>query len=57
MLKTLRDFRAKIAEINGRYREPRIGMSLPVRASLLALRVYLVVLVGLLLYKFVTTVS
>jgi hypothetical protein len=57
MLATLREFRAKIAEINARYREPRIAMSLPVRVSLLALRIYLVVLVGLLLYKFVATVS
>ena len=57
MLATLREFRAKIAEINARYREPRIAMSLPVRVALLALRVYLVVLVGLLLYKFVLTVS
>ena len=39
MLATLREFRAKIAEINARYREPRIAMSLPVRVSLLSIPV------------------
>ncbi len=43
----------KVAEINARYRQPRIEMSLAVRMSLLALRLYLVLLVGLSAYKFV----
>jgi hypothetical protein len=44
---------AKIHEINAKYRTPRIKMSKPVRVSLFCLRVYLLLLVGLLLYKFV----
>jgi len=43
----------KIGEINRRYREPRIKMSLGVRASLLILRIYLLFLVGIMFYKFV----
>ena len=57
MRDSLRGLAAKIAEINARYREPRIVMSLGVRASLMALRLYLVLLVGLLVYKFVSLVS
>jgi len=53
MLTSLRQFGEKISEINTRYRTPRIAMSLGVRTSLLALRLYLVFLVALLLYKFV----
>ncbi len=47
----------KVLEINRRYRQPRIEMSLAVRVSLLALRVYLVVLVCLSAYKFVLLVA
>ena len=43
----------KIGEINQRYREPRIEMSLGVKASLLFLRAYLLVLVCLMVYKFI----
>lgn len=43
----------KVGEINRRYREPRIEMSLGVRASLLILRIYLLFLVGIMFYKFV----
>jgi len=42
----------KIGEINRRYREPRVEMSFAVRASLVVLRVYLLVLVSLMVYKF-----
>ncbi len=47
----------KIREINHRYSEPHIEMSRGVRISLLALRIYLVVLVGLIVYKFVMIVN
>ena len=47
----------KIRDINRKYATPRITMSLPVRLALLALRVYLLVLVGLLAYKFIVTLS
>ena len=52
-----RNFIAKIKEINFRYREPRIEMSVAVRLSLIALRLYLFVLVGLMVYKFVLLVT
>ena len=47
---------AKIREINARYHEPRIEMSGAVRISLMALRVYLLLLVGLMVYKFIAIV-
>ena len=47
----------KIHEINRRYATPRIKMSTAVRASLLTLRIYLIVLVGLLVYKFITVLT
>ncbi len=43
----------KIREINERYRTPHIEMSPSVRIALIALRVYLLFLVGLMIYKFV----
>ena len=43
----------KIREINHRYSKPHIEMSRGVRLSLMALRVYLLLLVGLIVYKFV----
>ena len=43
----------KIREINQRYSKPQIEMSRAVRISLMALRVYLLLLVSLILYKFV----
>jgi hypothetical protein len=45
---------AKIREINQKYAKPNVEMSGWVKASLLFLRVYLILLVGLLLYKFIT---
>ena len=47
----------KIREINRRYSRPRISMSTAVRISLLILRIYLFVLVGLLVYKFITILT
>jgi hypothetical protein len=47
----------KFRAINARYRKPRIGMSPLVRTSLMVLRVYLLVLVALMLYKFVLLVG
>jgi hypothetical protein len=56
-MKAFRSFVAKIREINSRYSEPRIEMSAAVRLSLMALRLYLFALVGLMVYKFVLLVS
>ncbi len=49
-----RRFRQKIRDINERYRTPGMAMSRGVKASLMALRVYLLLLVALMIYKFVT---
>jgi len=54
MLRGVRRLKRKFRSINERYRTPRIGMSPAVRASLMVLRVYLLALVLLMLYKFVT---
>lgn len=43
----------KIREINQRYSKPHIEMSRGVKISLMALRVYLLLLVSLIVYKFV----
>ncbi|MBF0425944.1 MAG: hypothetical protein HQL66_09030 [Magnetococcales bacterium] len=43
----------KVREINARYREPQIEMSRAVRMALMALRIYLLLLVCLIVYKFV----
>lgn len=52
-MKVFQNLLGKIREINARYREPRIAMSRAVRLSLLALRLYLFALVGLMVYKFI----
>jgi hypothetical protein len=45
---------AKIREINKKYATPNIEMSKWVKFALLSLRFYLIFLVGLLVYKFIT---
>ena len=54
MLRSFSRVSRKLREINARYETPRIRMSGTVRLALLVLRAYLVLLVALLLYKFVT---
>ncbi len=56
MLKVVRRQVDKIREINRRYSKPRIEMSPAVRLSLLLLRGYLIFLVGLMIFRFVTLV-
>jgi hypothetical protein len=56
-MSAFRNLFAKIRSINARYHEPRIEMSRPVRLSLLTLRVYLLALVALMIYKFVLVVT
>ncbi|HWW82053.1 MAG TPA: hypothetical protein VNZ26_00540 [Vicinamibacterales bacterium] len=53
----VRNLFVKFAAINSRYREPRIAMTGAVRFSLLVLRVYLLALVALMVYKFVLIVT
>ena len=57
MLSSLRRFATKIREINHRYSKPHIEMTPLVKISLMALRVYLLLIVGLIVYKFVVTLS
>ncbi len=47
----------KVRDINRRYATPRIQMSGMVRLALLTLRLYLLVLVALLAYKFFTVLT
>lgn len=56
LMHALADLIARIRVINQRYAVPRLAMSPAVRWSLLALRVYLLLLVVLLGYRFVTLV-
>jgi hypothetical protein len=61
VLRRLREFVHReysvIAEINRKYATPRITMSPGVKLSLLLLRVYLIFLVILLGYRFLTMLS
>lgn len=50
----LQRFVNKIREINKRYSKPRIKLSRGTRLTLLVLRLYLIILVLLLAYKFFT---
>ncbi|MBF0560509.1 MAG: hypothetical protein HQL37_00565 [Alphaproteobacteria bacterium] len=50
----LSDSLERIRDINQRYTTPRIRMTGAVRLALLSLRVYLLLLVGLLAFKFYT---
>jgi len=51
-----RDWRGKIKEINKKYSKPRLKTTPFVRAALLALRLYLIMLVFILCYKFYTLI-
>ena len=53
MTNILKSFGDKIHEINVKYEHPRIRQSRAVKIALLMLRIYLLVLVVLLIYKFV----
>ena len=48
---------SKIREINHRYSKPHIEMTPMVKFSLMTLRIYLLLIVGLIVYKFVITLS
>jgi hypothetical protein len=44
----------QIALINKKYRTPHIKTTVPVRLALLMLRLYLLFLIGVLIFKFIT---
>ena len=52
----VRGWGKKVNDINKKYSKPRLKMTPLVRASLLALRLYLIMLVIILVYKFYTLV-
>ncbi len=45
-----------IVEITRKYRHPRIKMTKATRIALLALRIYLIFIIGILVYKFFTSI-
>jgi len=57
MLNLILGFFNKIREINRRYAHPKIHQSRAVKIALLMLRIYLLLLVVLLIYKFVLIVK
>ncbi len=56
ILDGFREFAQAIRDINEKYKTPRIKMTRMVSLSLLLLRVYLIGMLVLLAYKFVTVV-
>ncbi len=54
ILGSLRDFAHAVHDINQKYKHPRIQMTRMVSLSLLMLRLYLISMVAILLYKFIT---
>jgi len=56
MANPIRNLINKIHEINQKYSKPKIRMSRPVRLALLSLRLYLIFLIVMLLYRFLTLV-
>ncbi len=57
MINLIRAFFNKIHEINRRYAHPKIHQSRAVKIALLMLRIYLLLLVVLLVYKFVLVIN
>jgi hypothetical protein len=57
ILDSFRDFIQAIREINEKYKTPRIKTTRMVSLSLLLLRIYLIGMLVLLLYKFISVVS
>lgn len=55
--RTIKGWTAKVKEINQKYSEPRLKMTPLIRYSLLILRLYLIMLVIILAYKFYAVVS
>ena len=56
-MRIIRQFLEKIREINERYAKPKVEMSPAIKFSLAGLRIYLLAIVGLLIYKFITLMT
>ncbi|HEY3362472.1 MAG TPA: hypothetical protein VGK06_11825 [Methanosarcina sp.] len=52
----VKEWKRKVEKINQKYSKPRLQMTPLVKISLLALRIYLIMLVIILVYKFYTLV-
>lgn len=52
----VKEWKRKVEKINQKYSKPRLKMTPLVKISLLALRIYLIMLVIILVYKFYTLV-
>jgi hypothetical protein len=52
-----RSLAASVREINAKYAKPNVEMTPVVKVSLLLLRIYLLLLVGLMVYKFIVAAS
>ncbi len=48
---------AKFREVNRKFSRPHVKMTPAVRVALLMLRIYLLLLVGILFFKFITVVA
>jgi hypothetical protein len=46
-----------IRDINAKYKTPRIKMTPWAKASLLGIRIYLIILLSILLYRFITLIT
>ena len=46
-----------VRAINNKYRTPRIKMTRAVKFSLLGIRIYLIILLSILLYRFITLIT
>ena len=57
ILDSFRDFIQAIREINEKYKTPRIKTTRMVSLTLLLLRIYLIGMLVLLLYKFISVVT
>ncbi len=57
IMDSFRDFIQAIREINEKYKTPRIKTTRMVTFSLLLLRIYLIGMLVLLLYKFISVVT
>ncbi len=57
MIRIVNELFEKVGEINRKYAKPRIKMTPAVKLALLVLRLYLIILVLILAYKFITLVT
>ena len=56
ILQFFKNTASMVKSINRKYAQPQIKMTPMVKVSLLSLRLYLIFLVGILVYKFITMV-